>query len=450
MKSIKSKKVKVINEKTMIAALDIGKTVHYAYFRAPDGKDIKPFSFYNFKKSFDKFWMKICQFKAKHGLDEVLVGFESTGPYAEPLCHYLRKKPVKLVQVNPIHSKRLKGSRPHTFPIVKTLPPGDAPIGTVINGTRDGPRFDLPEGSFSDLQNVGIFGPPRCGKTYLMKSIALDTMRRGNAAWIFDVEDEFSDLVEAVDEPYKPITITPEHLRINFFQPPGEGITVKRWRENVASILRSEMFIRDGAQNLFNKTLNVLLKKKGIFAGNNQFPSLVEVLCALKVLKLPYSSSRCNSCLESLFNRTERLVDTYEETAHVTNSDMLPLLASKSVIFRFHNIRGITLFFLLNFLLMWLACYRQSVTATAKVQTLFMDGQYFLREAKFRNDIGDNAVQAIASTGAKRGLRLVLANQLISELDSKILGNLACKIITRLTSPADIGIIQKSMGLSPD
>ena len=62
------------------------------------------------------------------------------------------------------HSKRLKGSRPHTFPIVKTLPPGDAPIGTVINGTRDGPRFDLPEGSFSDLQNVGIFGPPRCGK----------------------------------------------------------------------------------------------------------------------------------------------------------------------------------------------------------------------------------------------------------------------------------------------
>ncbi|MBW1821994.1 MAG: IS110 family transposase [Deltaproteobacteria bacterium] len=108
MKSIKSKKVKVINEKTMIAALDIGKTVHYAYFRAPNGKDIKPFSFYNFKKSFDKFWIKICQFKAEQGLDEVLIGFESTGPYAEPLCHYLRKKPVKLVQVNPMHSKRLK------------------------------------------------------------------------------------------------------------------------------------------------------------------------------------------------------------------------------------------------------------------------------------------------------------------------------------------------------
>ena len=108
MKSNKSKKVKVINEKTMIAALDIGKTAHYAYFRAPNGKDIKPFPFYNFRKSFNEFWTKLCQFKREHKLEDIVVGFESSGPYAEPLFHYLRKKPVKLVQINPMHSKRLK------------------------------------------------------------------------------------------------------------------------------------------------------------------------------------------------------------------------------------------------------------------------------------------------------------------------------------------------------
>ena len=37
-----------------------------------------------------------------------MVGFESTGPYAEPLVHYLMKKEVKLVQVNPMHTKRVK------------------------------------------------------------------------------------------------------------------------------------------------------------------------------------------------------------------------------------------------------------------------------------------------------------------------------------------------------
>ena len=56
MKSTKSKKVKIINEKTMIAALDIGKTAHYAYFRAPTGKDIKPFPFCSFRKGFHEFW----------------------------------------------------------------------------------------------------------------------------------------------------------------------------------------------------------------------------------------------------------------------------------------------------------------------------------------------------------------------------------------------------------
>jgi transposase len=108
MKPNKSKKVKVINEKTMIAALDIGKTAHYAYFRAPNGKDIKPFPFYNFRKSFNEFWTKLCQFKREHKLEDIVVGFESSGPYAEPLFHYLRKKPVKLVQINPMHSKRIK------------------------------------------------------------------------------------------------------------------------------------------------------------------------------------------------------------------------------------------------------------------------------------------------------------------------------------------------------
>ena len=108
MKSSKTKKVKFINKKTMIASIDIGKNLHYGYFRAADGHELKAFSFYNTKKRFHQFWHKICQFKQQHQLQEIVIGFESTGPYAEPLYHYLKKKPVKLVQINPMHSKRVK------------------------------------------------------------------------------------------------------------------------------------------------------------------------------------------------------------------------------------------------------------------------------------------------------------------------------------------------------
>ena len=108
MASNKAKKVKLINKKTMIATIDIGKNIHYGYFRAPDGEELKPFAFYNSKKSYHRFWSKICQFKRQHQLQDIVIGFESTGPYAEPLFHYLKKKPAKLIQINPMHSKRVK------------------------------------------------------------------------------------------------------------------------------------------------------------------------------------------------------------------------------------------------------------------------------------------------------------------------------------------------------
>lgn len=108
MESTKTKKVKKINDKTVIAALDIGKNVQYGYFRAPNGNDVKPFAFCNSKKSYNAFWQKLCQFKNKQGLERIVIGFESTGPYAEPLFHFLRKKDVELVQVNPVHTKRVK------------------------------------------------------------------------------------------------------------------------------------------------------------------------------------------------------------------------------------------------------------------------------------------------------------------------------------------------------
>ena len=107
MKS-KAKKIRRINGKTLIVTVDIGKRVHYGYLRAPNGKEVKPFPFYNFQSSFKQFWNKICRFKTQLGLEDVVIGFESTGSYAEPLFHYFRNKPIRLVQVNPVHSKKLK------------------------------------------------------------------------------------------------------------------------------------------------------------------------------------------------------------------------------------------------------------------------------------------------------------------------------------------------------
>lgn len=236
---------------------------------------------------------------------------------------------------------------------------GGTRIGTVINGKRDGPVFCVPEGTASDLENVGLFGLPRWGKTFILMAIVLHTMLNGNICWMFDVEDELSRLVDAIPEPYKPVIITPEHLRINLFQPPTDRISLRIWLQTIAFLLRGEVYIRDGAQNLFEDSLTWLLKSKGSFAGSGCYPSLAETLCYFQGLKLSGSEVRGKTWLESLINRLKMLVNTYEPTCHVTSSNMLELLTNKSVIFRFQNLRGIPLHFLTNFLLTWLAVYKQ-------------------------------------------------------------------------------------------
>ena len=86
MKSTKTKKVKKINEKTVIAALDIGKNIQYGYFRAPNGNDVTPFPFYNSKKSYNAFWRKLCQFKKQEEWGTLLIRLNNSSlhrPFAD-------------------------------------------------------------------------------------------------------------------------------------------------------------------------------------------------------------------------------------------------------------------------------------------------------------------------------------------------------------------------------
>lgn len=108
MQVIPPRKRKKVNSKSLIATVDIGKNMMMGYWRCPDGKESKPFEFFNNGRGFKQFFNKIFHAQKTHDLENIVVGFESTGCYGEPMVHYLGKKKVKLVQVNPMHTKRLK------------------------------------------------------------------------------------------------------------------------------------------------------------------------------------------------------------------------------------------------------------------------------------------------------------------------------------------------------
>ena len=108
MRGIRGKRVTMVKEGTLIVTVDVGMTSNRGYCTTIDGRDIKPFKFDNTREGLDLFWSMILASKNRFCCSDVMVGYESTGPYAEPLVHYLMDKPVTIVQVNPMHTKRIK------------------------------------------------------------------------------------------------------------------------------------------------------------------------------------------------------------------------------------------------------------------------------------------------------------------------------------------------------
>jgi len=151
MKNKRKRLAGIDYSKTLIATVDISKAKHSGYYRCPDGTDIKSFEFFNNSHGFAQFWERISWAMKKYNLESVVIGIESTGPYGEPLLHYFRSKPVKLVQVNPVHTKRLKelhGNSPN-----KTDQKDPKVIADIIS-LGHAMTVVVPEGSAAELRRL--------------------------------------------------------------------------------------------------------------------------------------------------------------------------------------------------------------------------------------------------------------------------------------------------------
>jgi len=151
MNRVRAKRVRGVGEGTLIVAVDIGAANNTGYCTTLDGRSTKSFRFDNTKEGFEKFWWMAVASKNRFGCDEVLVGYESTGPYAEPLVHYLAKKQVKIVQVNPMHTKKMKEVNDNS-----PLKTDDKDPGVIADIIRLGRALTIvvPEGDAASLRRL--------------------------------------------------------------------------------------------------------------------------------------------------------------------------------------------------------------------------------------------------------------------------------------------------------
>ena len=152
MKVIQTKRARLVNQETLIVTVDIGKIMNMGYWRTPGGSaEAKAFEFANESRGFNKLWHHISEARRTYNLKDIVVGFESTGSYGVPLLYFLRKKNVKLVQVNPMHTKRLKelqGNSPN-----KTDKKDPKVIADIIE-LGHALTVIIPEGSAAELRRL--------------------------------------------------------------------------------------------------------------------------------------------------------------------------------------------------------------------------------------------------------------------------------------------------------
>ena len=109
MKKHSFSKLAAITPNTVIIGVDIAKNLHWARFTdyrgLPLGKALKVL---NNKEGFENILTTIKDVCKQNGLDKVILGLEPTGHYWKPLAHYLTSHGIKVVLINPYHTKKAK------------------------------------------------------------------------------------------------------------------------------------------------------------------------------------------------------------------------------------------------------------------------------------------------------------------------------------------------------
>jgi len=109
MKKHSFSKLEAITPNTLIIGVDIAKNVHWARFTDYRGIPLdKALKVSNNKEGFENILTTIKGVCKQKGLDKVILGLEPTGHYWKPLANYLVGQPIKVVLINPYHTKKAK------------------------------------------------------------------------------------------------------------------------------------------------------------------------------------------------------------------------------------------------------------------------------------------------------------------------------------------------------
>jgi transposase len=146
-----AEKRSVIKSDMLVVGVDIGKYIHVARARFPDGTFTRPLSFTSNHEGFTKFLAHVIEWQRQAACTDVIIGLESTGVYWESLAYWLTDRHYRVVQVNPLHVHRSKELLDNT----PTKTDGkDALLIADLVAQGKYLSFVMPRGVFAELRQL--------------------------------------------------------------------------------------------------------------------------------------------------------------------------------------------------------------------------------------------------------------------------------------------------------
>lgn len=329
------------------------------------------------------------------------------------------------------------------YPKEEDIKKGDIALGHVLEGNKPGFNFSLPLSLFTE--HIGIFGATGSGKSFLCKFIAIQLIKKKINVWFFDFEDEYSDLY--VEDPSSFYVLDPSNIKVNLFQNPP-NTKPNEWFEKLMNVLRESLYLRDGSINMIGEILYQQYKIRGVLEGGENYPALMDIYKEISKLKFRVNS-RNAGYWESLNNRCTDLVKLpmFDPKQGLD----FPMLMKKSIVFKLGGLSDYHQNLFVNYILTYISCYRERTEEKELLVLLLDEGHRIINYEKAkRADLAEPISFEAARNFRKRGVSLILSDQIPSLIPASWMGNLGTRLVLRLSYGGDIRSISEAMALEQE
>ena len=354
-------------------------------------------------------------------------------------------------------SRGVDPQNPPAFGLPVGLSPSDYPVGWAKCGELLGDEVGPSDQDL--LGHGGVFGVSGLGKTTLIKLILIGftkgpSARRDNTFWVFAQHDEYRDLLPLFS-PEELLWLEPDDLAINPLEVPKDclgrpAMSPDKWAANIRGWLRLA-WLNEPSLNKCHNQLLELYEERRVFDGGDDSPCVTDLITSLERQKERPGSDGARA-KEKLLDRLCAIRSMLPGLDVRRSRSIHELFGRRSVILDLSLTNDLALPLLFNFLVLILQCAFHQIPGEPTRRILVMEEASSFLGGQIRErtaDLNESRGLSVLRSLRKAGFSGWIVNQLVSDLDPAVVGNLSSLICLRLVQNRCIAQAASTLGLQP-